>query len=95
MGVLCENIPWDDADAQVRSYRFICLGAEGQRQLQKKSSEHDIQLATTKKLMRILEDIFVMTRNKAFERYNFVCRKQNKTNYKKIKCLRLISRRKR
>ena len=34
---------------------------------------------TTRELITTLEDIFVTTRNVAFERYNFICRKQKKT----------------
>ena len=32
-GVLCNSIRWDEADAKVRSYLFLCLVAEGQRQI--------------------------------------------------------------
>ena len=35
-GVLCNSFRWDEADAKVRSYIFLCLGAEGQRQIQQK-----------------------------------------------------------
>ena len=35
-GVLCNSFRWDEADAKVGSYLFLCLGAEGQRQLQQK-----------------------------------------------------------
>ena len=51
-GVLCNSFRWDEADAKVRSYLFLCL---------------------------VLEDIFVTTRIISFERYNFICRKQKKT----------------
>ena len=33
-GVLCNSFRWDEADAKVRSYLFLCFGAEGQRQIQ-------------------------------------------------------------
>ena len=29
-GVLCNSYRWDEADARVRSYLFLCLRAEGQ-----------------------------------------------------------------
>ena len=32
--VLCNSFRWDEADAKVRSYIFLCLGSEGQRQIQ-------------------------------------------------------------
>ena len=32
-GVLCNSFLWDESDAKVRSYIFLCLGAEGQRQV--------------------------------------------------------------
>ena len=35
-GVLCNSFRWDEADAKVRSNMFLCLGAEGQRQVQQK-----------------------------------------------------------
>ena len=35
-GVLFNSLGWDEADAKVRSYIFLCLGAEGQRQIQQK-----------------------------------------------------------
>ena len=28
-GVLCNSFRWDEADAKVRSYIFLCLGADG------------------------------------------------------------------
>ena len=42
-GVLCNNVPWDDADNKVRCYIFLYLGSEGQRQLQQKRPRLDIQ----------------------------------------------------
>ena len=74
-GVLCNSFRWDEADAKVRSY----IGAEGQRQIQQKRPNLKLPLVSTQELMTILEDIFVTTRIIAFERYNFVCRKQKKT----------------
>ena len=35
-GVLWNSLRWDEADAKLRSYLFLCLGAEGQRQIQQK-----------------------------------------------------------
>ena len=35
-GVICNSFPMDEADAKVRSCIFLCLGAEGQRQVQQK-----------------------------------------------------------
>ena len=35
-GVLCNSFKWDEADAKVRSYLFLCLAAEGQRKIQQK-----------------------------------------------------------
>ena len=66
-GVLCNNVPRDDADAKVRSYIFFCLGTEGQRQLRQTRPSLDIQTSNTKKIMRNLEDIREPTRIIAFE----------------------------
>ena len=77
-GVLCNSFRWDEADAKVRSYLFLCLGAEEQRQVQQKLPNLQLQTVTTQELMTVLEDIFVTTRIIAFERYNFICRKQKK-----------------
>ena len=35
-GVLCNSEIWNEADARVRSYLFLCLGMKGQRQVQQK-----------------------------------------------------------
>ena len=78
-GVLCNSFSWDEADAKVRSYLFLCLGAEGQRQIQQKRPKMQLHTVSTQQLMTVLEDIFVTTRIIAFERYNFICRKQKKT----------------
>ena len=77
-GVLCNSIRWDEADAKVRSYIFLCLGAEGQRQVQQKRPNLELHTISTQELMTTLEDIFVTTKIIAFERYNFICRKQKK-----------------
>ena len=78
-GVLYNSFRWDKADAKVRSYIFLCLGAEGQRQIQQKRPNLELHNVSTQELMTTLEDIFVTTRIIAFERYNFICRKQKKT----------------
>ena len=54
----------------------MCLGAEGQRQIQQKRPSLQLHTVTTQEFMTVLEDIFVTTRIIAFERYNFICRKQ-------------------
>ena len=54
-GVLCNPFPWEEADAKVRSYLFLCLGAEGQRQVQQKRSSLDLHSVSRKELMTILE----------------------------------------
>ena len=77
--VLCNLFRWDETDAKVRSYIFLCLGAEGQRQIQQKRPGLVLHAVTTRELITTLEDIFVTTRIVAFERYNFICRKQKKT----------------
>ena len=77
-GVLCNSFRWNEAEAKVRSYIFLCLGAEGQRQIQQKRPNLELHTVSTQELMTTLEDIFVTTRNIAFERYNFICRKQKK-----------------
>ena len=77
-GVLCNSFRWDEADAKVRSYLFLCLGAKEQRQIQQKRPNLELHNVSTQELMTILEDIFATTRIIAFERYNFICRKQKK-----------------
>ena len=77
-GVLCNSFRWDEADAKVRSYIFLCVGAEGQRQLQQKRPNLELHTVSTQEMMTTLEDIFITTRIIAFERYNFICRKQKK-----------------
>ena len=69
-GVLCISFRWDEADAKVRSYIFLCLGAEGQRQIQQKRPGLDLLTVTTRNIITTLEDIFVTTKIVAFERYN-------------------------
>ena len=74
-GVLCNSFRWDEADAKVRSYLFLGLGAEGQRQIQQKRPNMQLHTVSTQEFMTVLKDIFVMTRIIiAFERYNFICR---------------------
>ena len=77
--VLRNSFRWDEADAEVRSYLFLSLGAEGQRQTQQKRPNMNLHTVSTQQLMTVLEDIFITTRIIAFERYNFICRKQKKT----------------
>ena len=79
-GNLCYSFRWDEADAKVRSYIFLCLEAEGQRQVQQKRPGFDLHTVTTRKLITTREDISVKTRIVALERYNFICRKQKKTD---------------
>ena len=78
-GVLCNSYRWDQADARVRRYIFLCLGAEGQIQVQQKRPNLVLHNVTTQEFMTALEDIFVTNRIVAFEKYNFICRKQKKT----------------
>ena len=78
-GVLSNSYRWDEADARVRSYLFLCLGAEGQRKIQQKRVNLVLHNVITQEFMTTLEDIFVTNRILAFERYNFICRKQKKT----------------
>ena len=80
-GVLCSSIRWDEADAKIRSYLFLCLGAEGQRQIQQKRPNLQLHTVSTQQFMTVLEDIFVMTLIRAFERYNFICQQQKKTEF--------------
>ena len=53
-------------------------GIEGQRQVQQKRPGLNTQTTTTIQLRQVLEDIFITHRIIAFERYNFICRKQRK-----------------
>ena len=78
-GVLCNSYRWDEADARVRSYLFLCLGAEGQRQVQQKRPKLVLHNVTIQEFMTTLEEIFVINRIVAFERYNFICRQQKKS----------------
>ena len=81
-GVLCNSFRWDEADAKVRSYLFLCLGAEGQRQIQQKRTNLQLHTVSTQQFMNVLVDIFVTTRIIAFARYNFICRKKRKQKVK-------------
>ena len=76
--VMCNSVNWNEADARVRSNLFLCLGREGQRQVQQKRPGLNIPTTTTRQLKQVLEDIFITHRIIAFERYNFICRKQRK-----------------
>ena len=78
-GVLYNSYRWDEADARVRSYLFLCLGAKGQRQVQQKRPNLVLHNVTTQEIMTTLETIFVTNIIVAFERYNFICRKQKKS----------------
>ena len=78
-GVLCNSYMWDEADAKLRSYLFLCLGAEGQRQVQQKRPSLEMRNVTSQELMTTLEDIFNTNRIVAFVRYNFICREQKKS----------------
>ena len=78
-GVLCNSYTWDEADAKARSYYFLCLGAEGQRQIQQKRQGLELHNVTTQELIATLEDIFVTNRIVAFERDNFICGKRKKS----------------
>ena len=78
-GVLCNSFRWDEEDAKVRSYLFLCLGAEGQRQIKQKRPNMQLLTVSTQQFMTVLEDVFVTTRIIAFERYDFIYRKQKKT----------------
>ena len=77
-GVLCNSFRWEEADAKVRSYLFLCRGAEGQRQIQQLRPNLQLHTVTTQEFMTVLKDLFITTRITAFERYNFKCRKQTK-----------------
>ena len=50
-GVLCNSFRWDEADAKVRSYLFLCLRAEGQRQIQQKRPNLKSNNVSTQELM--------------------------------------------
>ena len=65
-GVLCNAFKWDEADAKVRSYVFLCLGAEGQRQLQQKRPNLELHTVSTQEMMTTLEDIFYHNSNHRF-----------------------------
>ena len=82
MGVMCNSVIWDEADARVRSYLFLCLGMERQKQIQQKRPGLDIQTTTTRESKRVLEDIFITQRIIAYKRYSFICRKQRKNGNK-------------
>ena len=61
-GVLCISFAWDEPDEKICGYLFLCLGAEGQRQVQQMKPNLELHTFTTKNFMTILVDIFVATR---------------------------------
>ena len=73
------------SDGTRRSYLFRCLGAEGikdkfnRRDYQFGTTNLELHTVTTQELMTSLEDIFATTRIISFGRFNFICRKQKKT----------------
>ena len=76
--MLCNSFEWEDVDAKIRSYLFLCLGSEEQRQVQLKKPGLDLQAEAMKELMTVLE-VFLFTQKIALESINFIFRKQ-KTN---------------
>ena len=70
-GTLFNSFRWDEADAKVGNYIFLCLGAEGQRQLQQKRPSLVLPTVTTREIITIQEGIVETNRIIAFERYNF------------------------
>ena len=75
---MCNSVNWDEADARVRCYLFLCLGMEAQRQLQQKRPGLNTQTTTTRQLRQVVEEIFITRRIITFEGYHFICRKQRK-----------------
>ena len=55
------------------------MGAEGHRQVQQKRPSLVLHNVTTQELMTTYEDNFVTDRSVVFERYNFICCKQKKS----------------
>ena len=51
---------------------------DGQRQVQQKRPGLNLQKTTTRQLKQIWDEIFLTHRVIAFDRYNFICRKQRK-----------------
>ena len=92
-GVLCNSCRWDEADARVRSYLFLCLGAEGQRQVQQKRPSLVLHNVTTQEFMTTLEDIFVTNRFVAFERYNLSAVNKRKNCRRTISTITVPTRR--
>ena len=68
-------------DRSVNSTQLPLLVSRRRRTMSNTPNRSNVQLHTvsTQQLMTVLEDIFVTTRIIAFERYNFICRKQKKT----------------
>ena len=77
---MCNSVFWDEADARVRSFFFLCLGTEGQRQVQQKRPWLNIQTTTIRALEQVLSDTFITQKVIAFERYNFICREKKRKN---------------
>ena len=75
---MCNSVVWDEPDARIRTYFFLCLGTEGQRQLQQKKTGPNIQATSKRELKQVLDDIFITQRVIAFDTYNFIYRKQRK-----------------
>ena len=60
---MCNSVTWDEVDAGVRSYLFLCLGMKGQKQVQLKRPGLNIQTTkTTREIKQVLEDIFITQR---------------------------------
>ena len=79
-GVMCNSVNWDE-NARMRSFVFLCLGMEGERQNQQKRPALNIQTTKTRQLKQVLEEVFITHRITAFERYNFICRTQRKKHW--------------
>ena len=79
-GVLCNSFSWDEVDAKVRSNFFPCVSSEGQRQtIPTEETKPRPAYCHHERLYDVLEVVFVTTRILAFERYNFICKQQKKT----------------
>ena len=51
-GSLRHNFPWDEVDTKVRSYIFLCLGAQGEKQVQQERPGLEIHAITKKELQQ-------------------------------------------
>ena len=90
---LGNSFRWADSDAKLRSPSAsalkpssasalslpLCLGVKGQLQNQQKRPVLDLHTMNTRILLTAVEDIFVTTIIVLFERQNFICRNQKKT----------------